>query len=178
MNIFYLDKDPVKAAQMACDKHVVKMILETAQLLCTAYRVIDGVDLQMNSLLEETTMYRATHINHPSSKWVRENAYNYSWLYKHFVALNEEYKFRYNKTKNHLSFAKLKDLLRRPPMRIPLNKKFTEPPICMPDEYKISGDVVESYRKYYIMKKKEFATWKEPAYIPMWFKEGLVNANI
>ena len=59
-----------------------------------------------------------------------------------------------------------------------LNKKFTEPPTCMPDECKISGDVVESYRKYYIMKKKEFATWKEPAYIPMWFKEGLANANI
>ena len=72
MNIFYIDKDPIKAAQMACDKHVVKMILETAQLLCTAHRVIDGVDLQMNSLLEETTMYRATHINHPSTKWVRE----------------------------------------------------------------------------------------------------------
>ena len=177
MNIFYLDKHPEIAAQYACDKHCVKMILETAQLLSTAHRVLDGRDLQMNSLLEEKTMYKATHINHPSAKWVRESAYNYRWLYLYFCALNEEYKLRYKKDKNHLSFAKLKDLLHNPPMKAPVNKIGTEPPTCMPDECKIPGNVVESYRKYYIMKKRSFATWKSPAKTPVWFENGLQQSE-
>ena len=76
MNIFYLDEDPILAAQMHCDKHVVKMILESAQLLSTAHRLLDG-----NKLADERGLYKATHINHPSSIWVRKSSENYYWLW-------------------------------------------------------------------------------------------------
>jgi hypothetical protein len=176
MNIFCLDKDPVKAAKMMCDKHIVKMILESAQLMCTAHRELD-VYCNINKNIN-TILYKSTHKNHPSAKWVRESAYNYYWLYKHWVAMNDEYKLRYNKTKNHKSFDRLNEFLKNPPQNAPLDKIGTLPTLAMPDECKVPGDVVESYRKYYIMKKKEFATWKQPAEIPVWFKEGLANANI
>ncbi len=175
MNIFALDKDPTQAARMMCDKHVVKMILESAQLLSTAHRVLDGRDLQMNSLLEETTLYKATHINHPSAKWVRASANNYKWLYSHFEALNDEYMYRYKKDKNHLSYAKLKDLLKYPPKNAPVDVEGTLPTPAMPDECKVDGDVVASYRKYYIMVKSSIATWKHPSVMPGWFREGISN---
>ena len=82
MNIFYLDEDPVLAAQMHCDKHVVKMILESAQLLSTAHLLIDG-----DELADERGLYKATHKNHPSSKWVRDSSENYEWLWNLFDQL-------------------------------------------------------------------------------------------
>ena len=68
MNIFYLDRNPVVAAQMMCDKHVVKMILESAQILSTAHRVLDG-----DEHADNVGMYKMTHKNHPSTIWVRAN---------------------------------------------------------------------------------------------------------
>ena len=82
MNIFYLDRNPVIAAQMMCDKHVVKMILESAQMLSTAHRVLDGDDRA-----NETGLYKMAHKNHPSTIWVRASSENYRWLWKHFDAL-------------------------------------------------------------------------------------------
>ena len=102
MNIFCLDKDPVKAAQMMCDKHIVKMLLESAQLMCTAHRELDVSCNIMPNI--DKMLYKSTHKNHPSAKWVRESAYNYIWLYRHWVAMNDEYKLRYNKKVNHKSF--------------------------------------------------------------------------
>jgi|TARA_B100000287_G_scaffold236942_1_gene222993 hypothetical protein len=160
MNIFYLDKDPIKAAEMACDKHTVKMILESAQMLSTAHRVLDNIT--------DDRLYKKTHVNHPSSKWVRESAYHYNWLYKHMIALNEEYKKRYGK-KDHLTITKLGKILRNPPKNIPLNKIFKDPTPAMPEHCKIKDDVVGSYRKYYILEKSNIATWKEPSRKPDWF---------
>ena len=108
MNIFCLHEDPKIAAQMSCDKHVVKMILESAQLLSTCHRVQDGTEyydktkngrkikrwLHPNSNYEKL-LYKAGWIRHPSTEWLFESAYNYLWLYKHFIALNEEFKRRY-----------------------------------------------------------------------------------
>ena len=168
MNIFCLDKDPVKAAQMMCDKHIVKMLLESAQLMCTAHRELDVSCNIMPNI--DKMLYKSTHKNHPSAKWVRESAYNYIWLYRHWVAMNDEYKLRYNKKVNHKSFDRLNEFLKNPPNNIPLNKIGTLPTPAMPEHCKIDGDVVASYRKYYKEEKRTIATWKIPSRKPQWFE--------
>ena len=80
MNIFYLSRCPQKSAELMCDKHIVKMILESAQMLCTAHH-INGTDLKLN------TIYKPAYKNHPSCVWVRESPKNYDWLYLHFLTL-------------------------------------------------------------------------------------------
>lgn len=165
MNIFYLDKDPIKAAEMQHDKHVVKMILETAQLLSTAHRVLDGEIYigktantgrnvkrwKMQDDYMENMLYKATHINHPSAVWARESSENYKWLYYHFMALCQEYTHRYGKT--HLCEDKLIIALSMPPRKI-VNTELTNMPQAMPDEYKCS-DSVQAYRNYYKGAKKQ-----------------------
>ena len=186
MNIFYLDKDPVKAAEMSCDKHVIKMILESAQMLCSAKRRLDGIEYyaktkngrkikryRLENPNEEAVIYKAGWLNHPSTQWVMKSAYNYRWLYNHMMALNEEYKKRYNKNVDHVSIQKLKDLLKEPPKNANLNAIGTDATPAMPDECIVPGDSVASYRKYYIMKKNRFATWKQPAVVPQWYADGL-----
>lgn len=137
MNIFYLSHDPVKAAQVQYNKHVVKMILETAQLLCTAHH-------ELGSSIE--IPYKATHKNHPSAIWVRSSAEAYMWAYEHMMALGTEYTKRYNK--EHLTIAKCRDVLYTLPNNIS-DKPFVQPPQCMPDEYKVEGDSVTAYWNYY-----------------------------
>jgi len=84
MNIFYLHEEPEICAQMHNDKHCVKMILESAQMLCTAHRALDG-----NDKCDNLFMYKQAHLNHPSTKWVRENIYNYKWMFNLFEELCE-----------------------------------------------------------------------------------------
>jgi hypothetical protein len=91
------------------------------------------------------------------------------------MALNDEYKKRYNHTKDHLAIQKLGELLKHPPKNAKINKIATDPTPAMPDECKIPGDVVGSYRNYYIMKKQRFATWKAPAVIPEWYQKSIGN---
>ena len=141
MNVFYLDEDPVVAAQYQCDRHVVKMILESAQLLSTAHRVLDG-----DEGADSHSLYKATHKNHPSAIWCRANVHNYNWLYKHFMALCVEYSYRYGK--KHLSETKLAEPLFFHPNGIPLYDNFTAPTPAMPDEYKCDTSL-KSYRYYY-----------------------------
>ena len=95
MNIFYLDKDPVIAAQMHCDKHVVKMILESAQLMSTAHRFLDG-----DRYADKNGLYKLTHKNHPTAIWVRKSKENYMWTWNLLDALLQEYTKRYNKHHN------------------------------------------------------------------------------
>ena len=137
MNIFYLSHDPVQAAQVQYNKHVVKMILETAQLLCTAHHIL-GSNIQIP--------YKATHKNHPSAIWVRSSAEAYMWAYEHMLALGAEYTKRYGK--EHLTIAKCRDVLYTLPNNIS-NDPFVQPPQCMPDEYKVEGDSVSAYWNYY-----------------------------
>ena len=180
MNIFYLDHDVTKCAEMHNDKHVVKMILEYAQLLSTAHRVLDGVQFtgvsktgrkQTRYVLSgsrESVLYSATHINHPSAIWVRQSDKNYSWLFDMFQALLEEYTYRYGKTH---ACDRLVWALEVRPNNIPRGN-FTEPTPAMPDEVKIAGDSIKSYRNYYINHKMHLASWKKRQ-VPEWF-----NANI
>lgn len=177
MNIFVLDKNPTVAAQRQCDRHVVKMILETAQLLCTAHRVLDGEEYvdpdakrkvkrwRLTNSYHDEMMYKVTHTNHPSAVWARESLQNYIWLYDHFDALSVEYEYRYGK--KHLTWIKLQDILSVTPKNIP-NKGLTPFKLAMPDECK-TEDAVESYRKYYITKQHAFnMTWKNRE-APDWF---------
>ena len=155
MNIFYLDTDVTLCAQYHCDKHVSKMILETAQLLSTAHRL---------SGTENNKLYKATHKNHPSAVWVRENKNQYQWAYELMKELNREYSLRYGR--QHLSWTKLNTILSASP-DIP-DGEFTPPPQCMPDEYKDS-DTVTAYRKYYLGSKSGFAKWQYTP-TPEWYK--------
>ena len=151
MNIFYLDKCPVKAAKYQYNKHVVKMILESAQMLCTAHHHYD----------ENTTVpYKRAHYNHPSTIWVRENSLHYDWLYEHMLALGKEYTKRYNNI--HLSIYKCKVPLANQPKNI-LHEPFEQPPQAMPDEYK-NNCSIKAYWDYYIGDKKHIAHSSETIY--------------
>ena len=152
MNIFYLHPDPLRAAEMHCDKHCVKMILETAQMLCTAHRTLDG-DEQADKL----GMYKTVHLNHPSTKWVRGSRLQYEWAFHLFKFLCEEYHYRFKKI--HKTEAKLREALRTPPLAITDDSTYTQPPQCMPDQYKVLDDAVQAYRNYYIGEKAYFAKW-------------------
>jgi|TARA_B110001452_G_scaffold227023_1_gene201733 hypothetical protein len=142
MNIFYLDSDPVKAAQVQYNKHVVKMILESAQMLCTAHHHYDN---------GHNVPYKKAHYNHPSTIWCRQNASQYMWLYDHMIALGKEYTKRYKKT--HLTITKCAEVLKQLPPTIP-ETIFTEPPQCMPDQYKVIGDSLSAYWNYYEQEKQ------------------------
>jgi len=170
MNIFYLDNDPVKSAELHCDKHVVKMIIEYAQLMSTAHRVLDGemyVDKTANNrrikrwcLADkhmEEVVYKASHINHPSNIWIRSSDSHYQFVYDMFVALCNEYTHRYGRT--HLTEEKLKDILQHLPNTI-ASTDFVEPPQAMPDDVKTSN-TVDAYQNYYRVYKKNFAKWTD-----------------
>lgn len=179
MNIFYLSKDTQICAEMHNDKHCVKMILEYAQLLSTAHRVLDGVITEgvstsgrkrksyVLSDSRENILYSATHINHPSAVWVRQSNSNYIWLYDMWQKLMKEYTYRYGK--NH-ACEKLLGHLAGLPINIP-NGPFTEPTPAMPDEYKVPGSSVASYRSYYINSKSHLAKWKNRP-VPSWYESA------
>jgi hypothetical protein len=144
MNIFYLDKDPVIAARVQYNKHVVKMILESAQMLCTAHHCYGS------SAQKANVPYKQAHLNHPSTIWARLSRTTYMWLYKHMIALGKEYTKRYGK--EHLTIIKCRDFLSTPPKHIQ-GDEWVEPPQCMPDEYKVEGDSVTAYWNYYEQEK-------------------------
>jgi len=151
MNIFYLHEDPYKAAEVQYNKHVVKMILESAQMLCTAHHHYD----------ENTDVpYKKDHYNHPSTIWTRESDKHYIWLFDHMVALGKEYTKRYGKT--HLSITKCFLPLYRIPVGIPSNG-FVQPPQCMPDKFKDQCSV-KAYWNYYIGEKHNIASKNERIY--------------
>jgi hypothetical protein len=169
MNIFYVDDDPKQAAQALVDNHVVKMILESCQLLSTAHRVLDGKEIIDTSGKRkkkkyvlpphiDNKIYQATHINHPSAKWVRESTGNYDWLFKHTVALLEEYELRYKK--QHACYDMIYGPLRYLPEHIPINKTKTKIPCAMDEEFIISENPVENYRNYYNKGKRHLFKWK------------------
>jgi len=183
VNIFYLSHNPVECAKFHVDRHTTKMVLEYAQLLSTAHRVLDGVELiglsdsgrkkKFWTLGDsrDYTLYKATHINHPSAVWARQSAENYLWLANMLIALCEEYTYRYGKIhkteRDGLAYVLLKNI----PHNIG-NSGFTQPTPAMPDNVKVSGDSIKSYRNYYINNKAHLANWKKRQ-VPEWF-----NANV
>jgi hypothetical protein len=158
MNIFFLDTDVKKCAEYHVDKHVVKMILETAQLLCGVHHVIDQ---DPTSTLQ--VPYKLSHKNHPCAVWVRESLSNYLYLCELGLELCKEYTYRYGKRHKSQEVI-LWCIFNRPNIA---DIGFTDPPKAMPEEYKVDN-VVESYRNYYRGAKSSFASWKLRE-IPKWF---------
>jgi hypothetical protein len=183
MNIFYLDPDVNTCAEMHNDKHCVKMILEYAQLLSTAHRVLDGSIIDRLSASgrkqkayvladnRESSLYSATHINHPSAIWVRKTHQNYIWLSQLLESLCYEYTYRYEKTHKVERDGLLQMLTTNIPSNIQIGP-FTAPTPAMPDDVKVPGNSLASYRKYYINNKSHLANWKKRQ-VPEWF-----NANV
>ena len=182
MNLFVLHNDHIIAARMQCDKHIVKMIVESGQMLSTVHRVLDGnltikpsksgkrmvKYWELADVERENILYKAVHMNHPCTVWTRESADNYEWHYKHFVALCDEYTYRYGKT--HATDALLRDKLAKPPKNIPsvsmtpFKLAMKTNPECMFPE-----DPVKSYRLYYQTKQDRFnMNWTNRP-VPSWF---------
>lgn len=174
MNIFYLSHNTQECAEMHVDKHVVKMILEYSQLLSTAHRVLDGVEYidnssgrkikrwKLNWSAFEDTLYKATHINHPSAIWARQSSKNYMWLHDLLNELCKEYTFRYGKI-HKVEASGLCHLLSAAPQYFThwdVPNKFTEPTQAMPDEYIVKGDAIQSYKNYYNGSKQHLHNWK------------------
>jgi hypothetical protein len=150
MNVFYLDVDVKECARLHCDKHVVKMILECAQLLSSAHHVLESPMVDK--------VYKKTHVNHPSAVWVRESEAHYRYVYQLMLALGEEYTKRYHKT--HLTITKMEEPLSHLPTNIPF-KGWQDPPQCMPDEYKRDNTVI-AYQLYYNFKADTWAADSKP----------------
>jgi len=152
MNIFYLDADTSKCARYHCDKHVIKMILESAQILCSV--------LWMHQI---KAPYKPTHLNHPCVLWANESLSNWLWLKELADALNKEYQYRFNSTRNHKSYDVILNL-EIPPIH---DSGLTKRPQVLPEEFK-QEDPVLAYRQYYKMHKQHLAQWtKRDA--PAWF---------
>jgi hypothetical protein len=182
MNIFYFSSDPRQCAEWHIDKHVVKMVVEYAQLLSTAHRVLDGTVYQGKTRLDrnikrwllpdsrENTVYKASHINHPSGVWTRSSENNYNWLYCLFSELAGEYQYRYGRV--HKTYDELKGVLKTPPNNIDTGY-FIQPPPAMPGEYKVDQDSRKCYMAYYRGAKRGFAHWTKRD-VPKWFEKEIV----
>ena len=145
MNIFVVDENPFRAASHLHDKLVVKMILESAQMLSTTRRFYGD---------NRSSLYKSAFVNHPCNVWLRESLDNYIWLGKHFIALCNEYTYRYGKL--HVSsnlLAMFGDVLENFK-----SKGLTPFALAMPDKYKVE-DAVQSYRNYYLGEKIHNKIW-------------------
>ena len=184
MNIFILDKNPIKAAQLQCDKHVVKMVLESAQMLSTAHRVLDGKLTKIpsksgktmvkhwklpNSNLDEV-LYKSVHVGHPCTVWTMESSENYKWHYEHFLALCDEYTYRYDKT--HKTDRILRDILSIMPVNMPQKNELTEFKLAMKanPECIALGDPVKAYQAFYQTKQTRFNMVWTRRDVPDWFQ--------
>ena len=173
MNIFFTRSDPELAAEDHCKVHTRKMIIEYAQMLSTAHRILDGDEWP-----DETGMYKVTHPNHPCTKWVRENQRHYSWLSRCLYRLCEIYKEATGK--DHAT-SRLLGVLLYPPLNLSTGE-FIDPPQAMPDEYK-SPSTEEAYRAYIKSKFKEWQSRDKPikvdwyVRVPFWYKEVIKNGT-
>jgi len=183
MNIFVLSKDTVAAAQMHVDKHVVKMVLETAQILSTAVRLAPYVkDPSMSkeacsvihdAFIKENMsfIYKPSHQKHPCVIWASTNLTRFSWLKKLGIALSEEYTYRYGKI--HKSDRIIRDVF-YPSTGTYFVEQPLEPfALAMPDIYK-TDNVVESYRRYYLGAKQRMLVYTKRA-PPSWIPEGVAR---
>jgi hypothetical protein len=154
MNIFILDENIEKNCEYHCDKHVVKMIVEYAQLGCSAHHIHGEVE----------PPYKKTHVNHPCSVWARESMGNYEYLVKLGKQLCKEYTTRYSK--KHKTEAVFEWLESNKPNLSP--QGMTKFALAMPEQYR-QADAVQSYREYYINEKSDIAKWKFAEAPPYWF---------
>ena len=158
MNIFFLDKNPQKAAEYLCDKHVPKMLLESSQMLCTAVqRHLGAVE----------DLYKPAYPKHPMTIWVGESQGNFSWALKNAIAINKQYEDRFHKKHKSMSII---NYIRHWAFQYDIpGGTMKAPPQCMPDEHK-ANDYVVAYRRYYMKDKAYFAKWEKCTGSPYWWK--------
>lgn len=186
MNIFSLDFCPIASAQMQCDKHVVKMCTESAQMLSTAHRVLDGTMLVANvngrkrklwhhpDLDCDSLLYKVAHLNHPCSIWTRETNNNYNWHYVHWKALCDEYTYRYGKV--HKSWRELSHILEYPPANIATGWLKPRPLTIGEQQPDDVSRPVQAYRRFYMDKQKRFKMeWNKGRPRPDWFIQYELN---
>jgi hypothetical protein len=158
VNIFVLSHDPVLAAQMQCDQHIVKMPLETAQILCSLFP-------------NGSAPYRMTHFNHPCTQWSRDSSANYTWLIEHGLALCDEFEYRYEKV--HASKEVIFWCWAHMPeaeLYRPFPYDGLTPFKCVMDEKFRLNDIVSSYRNFYVKSKMSFAKWNKKRSQPDWIR--------
>lgn len=188
MNIFVLDESPILAARYHCNKHVVKMILESAQMLCTAHwlgwqrmlkvdtglkrdefmsRLRDGIDPRLQP------PWKMTHVSHPCTQWAQRAWGNYMWLSWHGLALCAEYERRYGKVHKSLEVHRWLNRVIPPTFegQAPTATGTTPFAIAMPDSFKVPGDPVASYRAYYSGAKAKIARWPAER-VPEWWSQA------
>lgn len=183
MNIFVLDTDAFEAARLQCDKHINKMCVESAQMLSTVHRVLDGKKEKRPSksgkrLVDywkhpddflETTLYKAVHVTHPCTQWSMMSDTNYQWHYQHWTGLAKEFEHRYGKV--HGSYEQLKDVLSKFPQNMKIGG-LTRFPLAMKSnpECMFEDDPVKSYRLFYQTKQDRFKMNWTNRPIPEWFE--------
>jgi len=169
MNLFILSLCVRECSEFMFDKHIVKIILEAVQMLCTAKHVLEPDDVDRTDATVK--LYKMAHKNHPVSIWVRSSLENYMWTISLVEAMHEEWRFRYNHPakKEHKSFAVAMYLKQNAPSADKFPQTgLTRFALAMPNEYK-TDDPIESYRKYYQSKEKQrLASWKKRE-IPSWY---------
>ena len=148
-SIFFLHRSAKVCARLHVDKHIVKMILETCQLLCTSWHIADPLHKHF------TPPYKKTHVNHPCAQWARGSRKHYAWLCKLGLALCAEYTFRYNRVHKCESHLKTLSALELPTE----NTAWSDPPQAMDELYK-SANAVIAYRNYYAYDKHHLHAWK------------------
>jgi hypothetical protein len=160
MNIFYIDSNPIVAAQQLSDPHIRKMQIESAQMCCTAHWSVGS-----------EAPYKKAHFNHPSTKWTRESIHHYVWLVEHGLEICREFILRYGK---HHKTQDVLEWLQANKPNLPDNG-FIAPPLCMPDQYK-KDDAIDAYRNFYVKDKlavKKLDWKKIPEKKPLWVSEYL-----
>ena len=164
MNIFIVDLDPKEAARSLCDKHIVKMPLESAQMLCHAAYKLGNPSLNKPPYEDLPKKYH----RHPCTLWILESKQNYLWTCEHALELCKEYTARYDKI--HKCQAVIEWCINHVPERLPNIGLTPFATAIKKDLYShliVPEDPVTTYRKFYIADKASFAKWKRNK--PSWY---------
>lgn len=198
MNIFVLDENPITAAEMMCDKHIPKMIVESAQMMASAVRRWGATDEQMPIAKTSGKPYKGGYPHHPCTRWAGDTFGNFSWLHDHAIALCVEYTHRFGKVHAcadpisqlwHVGTEYRGEVLweddddyKRTPFALAMPDEYRpEYGILTPEQidaddfnvYHASGDeAVQAYRRYY--HSKQFAKWEKGTPAPDWW-EGVIE---
>mgnify|MGYP003133418993 CR=1 FL=1 len=183
MNIFFLDKDPVLAGEMQCDKHIPKMCVETVQMLVSACRRHNWSEDHLPLTLKGT-VHKGGYVNHPSTVWAGDNINNFAWLMEHGFALTKEFKKRFGKTHAcHKQLRVIRNWCKSSLEWGPVDKHdptyLSNVPLCIGEKlqwYYEQEDAplehaVNMYRQFYRMDKSDFALWEKGTDTPDWWCE-------
>lgn len=176
MNIFVLDECPITAARMMCDKHIPKMVVETAQMMASALRRHDAPD-EVMPLTQRGTPYKGGYHHHPCTKWAGDTQLNFLWLMHHGFALCQEYVNRFHRYHAcQMPIYEMGELYNIVPAGTltPFARAFNaEKYPFLYDEEQYTA--VEAYRTYYQLDKARFAEWRKGTPAPSWWANNEVK---